>query len=172
MLQAVEKFSLAEVFLPQRKNYNHSTTDWFEIIIPLHHSKYFTENWFPYPQQPEQVCWKSLGFHLPSTQDQTLPTCPREETGTGGAFPAGLSVVLLTYGTTGGSHGWPGACSAPHHSTERHLLQMDRQKVAQCRQRDRADIFFLLAVERRWSEMTSDGIHSPAQHKSCAELCF
>lgn len=63
-------------------------------------------------------------------------------------------------------------CSAPEHSKKRHFLQMKEQKVAQCRQRERSDVFFLLAVERRWSEMTNNGIHSPVQPPSCSEPCF
>lgn len=156
---------------------DHSTSDWFEIIIPLHQSKYFTENRFPYPQQPEHVWkslgWESLGFHLPSTRDQTLPTSLSGKMCTGGAFPAEVCVVLLTYRKHGRITRLARSAAQRQITAPKGIFcQCVDRKLHSTGKRERSDIFFLLAVERRWSEMTNNGIHSPGQPEGCSEPCF
>lgn len=99
---------------------DHSTADWFEIIIPLHHSKYFTENWFPHPRQPERVCWKSLGFHLTSTKDQTFPTCLSEEDVHGRCISSwNCAWCSSPTETTDGLHDWPAVLFSPRLQQEK-----------------------------------------------------
>lgn len=104
---------------------DHSTSDWFEVIIPLQHGKYFTDNWFPHPQKPERVCWKSLGF--PSAQHTGLdpPHVPqRGRCAWEVHFQLELCVVLLTYP----SHHWPGVLLIPRLQQEKAFSPHGRTK--------------------------------------------
>jgi len=74
LLQTAEKFShCKDISTPEKELWpDHSISDLFEITIPAHYNKYFTENSFLYPQCPKYVCWKSLDLHMTSTKHQTF----------------------------------------------------------------------------------------------------
>lgn len=125
------------------------------------------------------------GFLIPSSQSESVgspwvPICParrirpspsasEREMCMGGAFPAaavrGAPHVPIT----------PLARSAaqPQITARKGISSKRKNRKLHSAGKGRGlTCFFLLAVERRWSEMTNNGIHSSAQPESCSEPCF
>lgn len=102
-----EILSCRGISTPERElQSDHSTSDWSEMLILLQHGKYFTDNWFPYPQQPVP------GFPSAQHTGSALPQCLREENV---PFQLELCVVLLTYP----AHRWPGVLLSPRVQQEK-----------------------------------------------------